>query len=69
MKNTAVEWMYEQLCKNPKDNLLWPAILNVAKQQEKLQITKSLLDGKEMVLDLLEDITMEEYYQETYGNK
>jgi hypothetical protein len=69
MKQTAVEWMYEQLCKNPKDNLLWPAILNVAKQQEKLQITKSLLDGKEMELGFLENITMEEYYQQTYVDK
>jgi hypothetical protein len=69
MKETAVEWMYEQLCKNPKDNLLWPAILNVAKQQEKLQITESLLDGKGMELGFLEDITMEEYYQEKYGKK
>ena len=69
MKQTAVEWIYEQLCKNPKDNLLWPAILNLAKQQEKLQIMESLLDGKDIGLGFSEDITMKEYYQEKYEKK
>jgi hypothetical protein len=69
MKQTAVDWMYEQLWKNPKDKFMWSSIYDLAKQQEKLQIMESLLDGKDIGLGFSEDIKSEDYYKKTYEQK
>lgn len=36
-KQTAVEYLFEQLWETPKDKLTWHAILNKAKKKEKNQ--------------------------------
>ena len=36
-KQTAVEWLFEQLWETPKDKLNWHSILNKAKEMEKQQ--------------------------------
>ncbi len=36
-KQTAVEWLFEQLWETPKDRLTWHTILKKAKEMEKKQ--------------------------------
>ena len=38
MKQTAVEWLFEQLWEEPKDKLTWQSILKQAKEMEKQQM-------------------------------
>ena len=37
MKQTAVEWLFQQLWETPKDKLTWHSILEQAKQMENKQ--------------------------------
>jgi hypothetical protein len=65
MKQTAVEWLIEQLKKN--ENIRWrgaPVIelTEQAKAMEKEQILKALYFGK----NINDDIEAEQYYNETY---
>lgn len=63
MKQTAVEWLFNELLETPKDKFFWYSILEKAKQIEKEQIVKAFDDG-------CEDVNRIgiEYYQETYEN-
>ncbi len=45
MKNTAVDWMFEQLWDEPKDKLTWYSILKQAKDMEEHQIAKAHTEG------------------------
>lgn len=38
MKQTTVEWLFKQLWEEPKDKMVWYAILDQAKKMEKEQI-------------------------------
>lgn len=71
MKQTAVEWLFNELLETPKDKFFWYSILEKAKQMEKEQIAKAWDDGdyshfysKETGKDFENG---QEYYNETYG--
>jgi hypothetical protein len=67
-KQTAVEYLFEQLWETPKDKFTWHTILEKAKEIEKQQIIKSHNVGSMWGFeDLLEE--GEQYYKETYQNK
>lgn len=63
MKQTAVDFLFEQLWETPKDKLTWYAILQQAKELEKEQMIKFTND----YLDDDADLTAEQYYTETFG--
>jgi hypothetical protein len=67
MKQTAVEWLVEQLI--PKAMFTYDATtynaVQQAKAMEKEQILKALYFGK----NINDDIEAEQYYNETYKNK
>lgn len=63
MKQTSVEWLFQQLWETPKDKLTWHSILEQAKQMEKQQIVNAV-DGFPLSKRHLDG---EEYYNETYG--
>jgi len=72
-KQTATEWLFEQLWEAPKDKFTWNSILMKAKAMEKEQIINSFDEGKsdgyktarewdEMIIWL----SAEQYYNKTY---
>jgi hypothetical protein len=67
MKQTAVDWMFEQLWETPKDKFAWLWILMEAKEMEKEQ----MLECYENVFftDSGSELKFEEYYNETYEKK
>ena len=72
MKDTAVEWLFQQLWETPKDKLTWHSILEQAKATEKEQIKDAWLSAwKDSMLDPLEnkfyEPEAEQYYNEYYG--
>ena len=62
-KQTAVEYLFEQLWNTPKDKFTWHAILNKAKEKFEQQI----IDAYEV--SHISMMTSEQYYNETYENK
>ena len=70
MRQTAVDWLFEQLCETPKDKFAWYYLFEKAKQIEKDQIKDAY---KIVDLDVqhqdVGEINSEEYYQETYEQK
>ena len=70
---TAVEWLFKQLWEEPKDKMVWYAILEQAKEMEKQQIidahgtktSKTTHHG----IDVYEIKNGQHYYNETYGSK
>ena len=75
MKQTAVDYLFQELWQAPKDKWMWQMILNQAKEIEKEQIQKAfdvgLWDGFD--LEYIESKTDykcgKKYYQETYENE
>ena len=68
MKQTAVEYLFEQLWETPKDKLTWNTILIKAKEMEKQQIINTFKHAQ--VLHALKDqIRAEQYYNETYKSE
>jgi hypothetical protein len=67
MKQTAVDWMFEQLWETPKDKFAWLWILMEAKEMEKEQIKMAFVDGKWD--GKYKHLNSEEYYKENYENK
>jgi hypothetical protein len=68
MKQTAVDWMFDQLWETPKDKLAWFKILMEAKEMEKEQIINARIDGDEnytLVGNKRKEYA-EQYYNETY---
>jgi hypothetical protein len=63
MKQTSVEWLFQQLWETPKDKLTWHSILEQAKQMEKQQIIDAY-DKGEFNQGCNEDA--EQYYNENY---
>jgi hypothetical protein len=47
VKQTAVEWLIEQLWEEPKDKFTWNAILSKAKEMEKEQLENAWYAGDE----------------------
>ena len=68
-KQTAVEWLFKQLWEEPKDKMVWYAILDEAKEIEKEQIINALGVGCQIKpTGLIGYYEMgEQYYEETYG--
>lgn len=67
MKQTAVEWLVNEL----EEHHVFHDIKNTvafqqAKAMEKEQIMQSLNDGKGMVLNNIENKSLEQYYKETF---
>jgi hypothetical protein len=68
MYQTATDWLFEQLWEEPKDKMVWYAILEQAKEMEKQQIINAYQAGDGDAYNL--DYTNkwgEEFYNETYG--
>jgi len=70
MKQTAVDWMFEQLWETPKDKFAWLWILMEAKEIEKEQIINARIDGDEnytLVGNKRKEYA-EQYYNDTYND-
>jgi hypothetical protein len=68
MKQTATDWMFDQLWETPKDKLAWFKILMEAKEMEKEQIIEfanSFYHDCGMQYGGLEK-SAQQYYNETY---
>jgi len=63
MKQTATDWMFDQLWETPKDKLAWFKILMEAKEMEREQIINSWWDGCQ---NWDSEKEAEQYYKETY---
>jgi hypothetical protein len=66
-QTTAIEWLFKQLWEEPKDKMVWYAILDKAKEMEKEQI----MDAHEqayikMNMSFSAADRAEQYYEETY---
>lgn len=62
-KQTAVDWLFEQLWDTPKDKFEWHAILAKAKEIHKEEIIKAWIATD----NELQVIAAERYYREKYG--
>ena len=67
-KQTSVEQLFHKLWDTPKDKFTWYAMLKEHMAIEKEQILQSLNDGKAMVIGTIENKSLEQYYNETYGS-
>jgi len=65
MKQTAVEWLVENLI--PKPNWVQRKVIEQAKEMEKEQIQDAYWDGGQDIP--LTEERCEQYYNETYGSK
>ena len=61
MKETAVDWLFQQLWETPKDKLTWYSILEEAKEMEKQQMIEAIDYCRERYID------SENYYSQKYG--
>jgi hypothetical protein len=65
MRQTATDWMFDQLWETPKDKLAWFKILMDAKEMEKGQIEDAYWEG----IFNGEFLDGQGYYNETYADK
>ena len=65
-KQTAIEWLFKQLWEEPKDKMVWYAILDKAKAMEKQQIIQAVYDSMGTNFDPNMG-RAELYYKEKYG--
>lgn len=70
-KQTAVEWLSEQLWKTPQYEKEWQKIIEQAKEMEKQQIIKAHMNVNDDRDYRLQDVILkefaEQYYNETFG--
>jgi hypothetical protein len=72
MKQTATDWMFDQLWETPKDKLAWFKILMEAKEMEKEQIMRTAwhchIEGTKQSSKTSQEYIQyaEQYYNETY---
>jgi hypothetical protein len=64
MKETAVEWLVEQICGDHTD--LWQKEIEQAKQMEKQQIVDAYVYGSAYGIDFDKGLSPINYYKETY---
>jgi len=64
-KQTATEWLFEQLWEAQKDKFTWNSILIKAKAMEKEQIEEAFKHGG-LPTFLSNPLTSKQYYQQTY---
>jgi len=71
MKQTAVEWLFQQLWETPKDKLTWHSILEQAKEIEREQIIDAYRDGRSdqqsKIPSGFYNRNSQQYYTENYG--
>lgn len=69
-KQTAVEYL-EQIIKHCEKyhRNVEQRYIEQAKEMEKVQVMQSLNDGKAMVLDNIENKSLEQYYNETFKSE
>ena len=65
MKQTATEWLFNQLWDKPKDKLTWYSLLEQAKEMFEEQI----IDAWIATDNELQRMAAEQYYTSTYGSK
>jgi hypothetical protein len=63
MKQTAVEWLFQQLWETPKDKFTWHSILDQAKEMEKKHLCEMYIQGRN---DYHLDYYPEKHAKETY---
>jgi hypothetical protein len=71
MKQTAVEWLYDQLTSTWFDKVSGTDVLKKAKEMEKEQIKDAYKCGAcdlEIQYSDVGEINSEQYYKETYGD-
>ena len=66
MKQTAVQWLFEQLCETPKDKFAWYYLFEKAKAMEKGQIKESFIVGNCAKSTRFDS---EKYYNQTYSEQ
>ena len=69
INETAVEFLFRELWQEPKDKMIWFAILKKALAMEKEQIMDAYCEGveeSEIILLWQERIHAERYYNDTY---
>lgn len=69
MRQTAVQWLFEQLCETPKDKFQWYYLFEKAKEMERQQIIEA--HGKKLKKTQTSGnyeywLTGENYYKENY---
>jgi hypothetical protein len=64
MKQTAVQWLVEQICGDHTD--LWQKEIEQAKQMEKQQIVDAYVYGSAYGIDFDKGLSPINYYKETY---
>lgn len=69
MRQTAVQWLFEQLCETPKDKFQWYYLFEKAKEMEKQQIIEA--HGKKLKKTQTAGnyeywLTGENYYKQNY---
>jgi DNA polymerase IIIc chi subunit len=72
MKQTAVEWLFEQLWNSDKDKFVWHSLLEQAKELEKQQIIKAHGNKKKNARDTGNyeyTYTGEMYFNDNYFKK
>ncbi len=70
MIQTAVEWLLEELNDNGFSHLdLATDIIKQAKEMEKQQIKQAYNDGKAAVIHIENNMSLDEYYNETFKNE
>ena len=70
MKQTSVDWLFQQLWETPKDKLTWHSILEQAKQMEKEQIMDAYHRGYANAISVPnKEYNPEQYYNENYKSK
>ena len=73
MKQTAVEWLVEKIIEDKlidvKNGHQFIHLQSIAKQMEKEQIKQAYNDGKAAVIHIENNMSLEEYYNETFKNE
>jgi hypothetical protein len=71
MKQTAVEWLHEQLLKILIDNQIQQTdyLFEQAKAMEKEQIKDAYNSDRDLLSRIEDGSAFNEYYNETYGGK
>jgi hypothetical protein len=64
MKQTAVEWLVEQICGDHTEQ--WQKEIEQAKEMEKEQIVDAYVYGSAYGIDFQEGLSPINYYNETY---
>jgi hypothetical protein len=67
-KQTAVEWLFQQLWETPKDKLTWYSILKEAKAMEKEQIINTFKEAQVLMV-MNSTKRAEQFYYEIYKSE